>query len=128
MTAPLSEEQWLLVVEIFRASRARRGAKGRHDRKFLEALHHLGLHKLSWRELPARFGNWNSVWKRYWRWRQFGAFDSFLTALAERSETAHLADMFRAPADYGPLGKDERSQPRRRLDQAVGPTFPRSRA
>jgi transposase len=122
-----SEEQWLLVVQIFRACRARRGARGRHDRKFLEALHHLGVYKLSWRELPARFGNWNSVWKRYWRWRRLGAFDSFLAVLAQQSQTADLVEIFKVPGACGHLGgKDEPALNQQGLDRAVGPPFLRS--
>jgi transposase len=123
MATQLTEEQWLLLVKVFRASRARRGARGRDDRKFLEALHHLGAHNLCWRELPAEFGNWNSVWKRYWRWRQLGACDSFLAILAQLSETAHLVEIFKAAGRV-----DEPSLNPQGLDRAVGPPFLRSRA
>ena len=36
MLTGMSEEQWTLVVDIFRAVRSRRGDKGRNDRRFLE--------------------------------------------------------------------------------------------
>jgi transposase len=126
MATKPSEEEWLLVVQIFRACRTRRGVQGRHDRKFLEALHHLAIYKLSWRELPAGFGNWNSVWKRYWRWRRLGTFDSFLAALAQRSQTAHLAEIFRVPDACGHRGKDEPSLKQQEPDRAVGPALLRS--
>jgi transposase len=41
--------------------------KGRDDRKFLEALHYFTVHNITWRALPAEFGSWNSIWKRFWR-------------------------------------------------------------
>ena len=41
-----------------------RGAKGRNDRLFLEALHYFSVHNTTWRALPKHFGKWNSVWKR----------------------------------------------------------------
>src|SRR5919107_468687 len=50
-----------------REGRSRRGDKGRDDRRFLEALHYFAVHNVTWRALPAEFGNWNSVWKRFWR-------------------------------------------------------------
>jgi transposase len=126
MATQPSEEEWLLVVRIFRACRARRGVQGRHDRKFLEALHHLAVYKLSWRELPATFGNWNTVWKRYWRWRRLGAFDSFLAALSQRSQTAHLVEIFRVPGACGHRAKDEPSLNQQELDRAVGAALLRS--
>jgi transposase len=129
MATQLTEEQWGLLVKIFRASRARRGMRGRDDRKFLEALHHLGAHNLSWRELPAEFGNWNSVWKRYWRWRQLGAFDSFLAVLAQQSETAHLVETFKVTGSCGDFGgRNEPSLNQQGLDRAVWPPFRRFRA
>ncbi|MGA8771586.1 MAG: hypothetical protein WB610_14595 [Rhodomicrobium sp.] len=40
---------------------------------------------------PVKFGNWNSVWKRFWRLSQTGTFEAFFEALANLGETAHLA-------------------------------------
>jgi transposase len=79
---------------VFRACRSRRGDNGRDDRKFLEAMHYFTVHNISWRALPAEFGAWNSVWKRFWRLRQAGVFELFFETLASLSRTAHLVQMF----------------------------------
>ena len=68
---------WEVVLEVFRTARSRRGDKGRDDRSFLEALHHFTVHNITWRALPAEFGNWNSVWKRFWRLSRTGVFEAF---------------------------------------------------
>src|SRR4249920_935706 len=94
MLTTMSDADWAIVVEAFRAARSRRGDKGRDDRKFLEALHYFTVHNITWRALPAEFGNWNSVWKRFWRLSQTGTFEAFFEALASLSETAHLVQMF----------------------------------
>ena len=54
----MTEEDWATVLELFRACRSRRGAKGRNDRIFLEALHDFAVHNITWRALPEAFGNW----------------------------------------------------------------------
>src|SRR5215203_2975299 len=82
------------VVEIVRACRSRRGDKGRDDRRFLEAIHYFSVHTITWRALPATFGKWNSIWKRFWRLSQAGVFEAFFEALASLSRTAHLVQMF----------------------------------
>ena len=94
MLTQMSEDEWATVLALFRACRSRRGDKGRNDRKFLEALHYFTLHNITWRALPAEFGNWNSVWKRFWRLSQAGVFEAFFDALAVTSQTAHLVQMF----------------------------------
>jgi hypothetical protein len=43
---------------------------------------------------PVKFGNWNSVWKRFWRLSQTGTFEAFFEALAVLRETAHFVRMF----------------------------------
>ncbi len=94
MLTRMTDEDWDRVVQVFRACRSRRGDKGRNDRRFLEALHYFCVHNITWRALPAEFGNWNSVWKRFWRLSQAGVFEAFFDALAAMSQTAHLVQMF----------------------------------
>ncbi len=94
MLTRVTDEDWATVLEVFRAARSRRGDKGRDDRAFLEALHYFTLHNITWRALPAEFGNWNSIWKRFWRLSRAGVFEAFFDALAGLSRTAHLVQMF----------------------------------
>src|SRR4051794_38181099 len=65
MLTTMTEQDWTIVLQVFGASRSRRGDKGRDDRRFLEALHYFAVHNITWRALPAQFGHWNSVWKRF---------------------------------------------------------------
>jgi len=94
MLTTMTEEDWGIALQVFRASRSRRGDKGGDDRKFLEALQYFSVHNITWRALPREFGHWNSVWKRFWRLSQSGTFEAFFDALAAMSETAHLVQMF----------------------------------
>ena len=94
MLTKMTEEDWGLVLEVFHACRSRRGDKGRDDRKFLEALHYFTVHNITWRALPAEFGSWNSIWKRFWRLSRSGVFETFFEALASLSARAHLVQMF----------------------------------
>ena len=94
MLTRMTDEDWTVVLEVFAASRSRRGDKGRDDRRFLEALHFFTFHTITWRALPAEFGKWNTVWKRFWRLSRAGVFEAFFEALASLSRTAHLVQMF----------------------------------
>ena len=66
MLTHMTEDDWEIVLEVFQAVRSRRGGKGRDDRRFLEALHYFTVHNITWRALPAEFGPWNTVWRRFW--------------------------------------------------------------
>jgi transposase len=94
MLTQMTETDWEIALEVFRAVRAKRGEPGHDDRKFLEALHYFTHHNITWRALPLEYGNWNSVWKRFWRLSQAGVFEAFFETLASLSETAHLVQMF----------------------------------
>ena len=94
MSTKMTEADWALAVEVFRACLPARGAKARDDRMFLEALHYFTVHNITWRALPERYGNWNSVWKRFDRLGKAGVFEDFFAMLAGLSGTAHLVQMF----------------------------------
>ena len=116
------------MLEVFRASCSRRGGKGRNDRRFLEALHFFTLHNITWRALPAEFGKWNSVWKRFWRLSRTGVFEAFFQALAGLSRTAHLVQMFDSTvvrAHVSAAGAKGGSKARRSAARAAG-SRPRS--
>lgn len=94
MSTKMFETDWDNALVVFQASLPRRGAKGRDDRLFLEALHYFSVHNITWRALPERFGKWNSVWKRFDRLSKAGVFDSFFDSLAGLSSSAYLVQMF----------------------------------
>src|SRR3954453_14158505 len=45
MLTRMTDENWEMVVQVFRAVRSRRGDKGRNDRRFLEAVHYFCVHR-----------------------------------------------------------------------------------
>jgi len=121
MLTQMTEEDWAVAIEVFRAVRSKRGEPGHDDRKFLEALHYFTVHNITWRALPAEFGHWNSVWKRFWRLSQTGTFEAFFDALASLSNTAHLVQMFDSTvvrAHVSAAGAKGGRMPRRLADRA----------
>ncbi len=85
MLTGMTDEDWEITLKVFRGCRSRRGAKGRNDRSFLEALHYFSVHNVTWRALPAEFGKWNSVWKRFWRLSRAGVFEAFFLRRSQAS-------------------------------------------
>lgn len=93
MLTGMTEDDWAIVLKVFAAAQSRCGQPGKNDRKFLQALHFFTVHNLTWRALPATFGLWNSIWKRFWRLSRSGVMEAFFQLLAETSKTTHLVQM-----------------------------------
>ena len=94
MSTRMDEDDWAITLTVFRACLPRRGRKAADDRLFLEALHFFTVENVRWRALPERFGNWNTVWKRFDRLGKAGVFEAFFDTLAGMSASAHLIQMF----------------------------------
>jgi transposase len=94
MLTTITEENWAIALRVFEEALPRRGDKAKDNRRFLEALVYFTVHNINWRSLPIEFGNWNSVWKRFWRLSRSGVFEVFFETLASLSQTAHLVQMF----------------------------------
>jgi transposase len=71
----LSDEQWALVAGLMPRPSATGGGRWRGHRQIVNGL----LWKLrtgaQWRDLPARYGPWQTVYDRFSRWRRDGTFD-----------------------------------------------------
>ena len=66
---------------------ARKGKRGprTNNRLFLDALLWMARPGGRWRDLPERFGDHQSVKRRYYRWIEMGVLDRILAALAHEA-------------------------------------------
>jgi len=79
----LSDAQWDRIKDLVAGKESDRGVTGRDNRLFVEGVLWVARTGAPWRDLPAEFGNWNSVWKRFWRWSKAGVWESLFKALAD---------------------------------------------
>src|SRR5207302_1602043 len=50
---------------------------------FVDAVLWIGKTGAPWRDLPERFGKWNSVWKRFDRWCRKGTWQQMFAVLGD---------------------------------------------
>ena len=78
----VTDEQWDLLKGLF--PRQGRGGRWLDHRAVLNGMLWILRSGAPWRDLPARYGKWQSVNHRFNRWRRDGTFDRVLKALAIR--------------------------------------------
>ena len=65
------------------------GLPGQHggiaedNRRFINAVLYVAKTGIPWRDLPERYGNWNSQWRRFDRWAKAGRFEAIAAALRD---------------------------------------------
>lgn len=80
----LSDEQWELISPHL-PSETRNGGRpytGGH-RMTVEAILWVARTGAPWRDLPERFGKWNTVYRRFRRWSECGLFRTVLDSLMQ---------------------------------------------
>ena len=80
----LSDAEWQIWKRFFPPEHGRVGQPAKvPTRTFLDALLWMTGEGARWRALPERFGPWNTIWRRFARWRDQGVFEAALAAMAE---------------------------------------------
>ena len=75
----LTDDQWTKIRDFLRQEpNAYIGKDEQACRRFVEAVKWMSRSGSQWRLLPAEYGNWNSVYKRFGRWCKAGVWERML--------------------------------------------------
>lgn len=77
----LSDEQWGKIADLFPANRCKRGGQWKDHRQVLNGMLWILCSGAPWRDLPERYGSWQTVYDRFRRYRIEGFFDVVLSRL-----------------------------------------------
>jgi len=86
----LSDEVWSRVEPILPGKEGDRGRTAADNRWFLEAVLWIARTGSPWRDLPAEFGRWHTVYIRFSRWRRKGVWERVVIALADEPALEHV--------------------------------------
>ncbi|WP_442481268.1 IS5 family transposase [Aeoliella sp. SH292] len=79
----LTDEQWERVEKLLPGRVGCPGRSAEDNRLFLDAVLWIVRTGAPWRDLPERFGPWNSVFQRFNRWAKKGVWQQVFAALQE---------------------------------------------
>lgn len=78
----ISDEFWAAVESVMPSSEGKRGGRFGDHRLMLEGIAWRFRTGSPWRDLPADFGPWQTVWKRHHRWSLDGTYDAMFAQVA----------------------------------------------
>jgi transposase len=79
----ISDEGWERIQDLLPGKPGDPGVTGKDNRLFVDAVLWIGKTGAPWRDLPERFGQWNTIWKRFSRWAQKGVWQRVFAALQD---------------------------------------------
>ena len=79
----ISDEDWDRLKDLLPGRAGTPGVTARDNRLFIDAVLWIGKTGAPWRDLPERFGNWNSLWRRFDRWARQGVWEKVFEALQD---------------------------------------------
>jgi transposase len=79
----LTDSQWAVLRPLLRKHCQRQGGDSEANRWFISAVLWRIRTGVPWRDVPERFGHWNSLAKRFARWAVKKTWQHLFTAIQE---------------------------------------------
>src|SRR3954468_21016799 len=136
----LTDVEWARLQPLLPPHTA--GKPRQDDRRIIDGI----LWKLAtgapWRDLPERYGPWQTVYTRFWRWTRTGVWERIFAAVQRQADaagqvdwTVHFVDgtvirahQHAAGAKGGPGDRGAGPEPGRLLDEGPPPRGGRRQA
>lgn len=108
----ISDEDWLRIEQLLPGRKGGHGGVAKDNRLFVNAICFIAKTGIPWRDLPERFGKWNSVFQRFQRWCRKGTWTKVFETLKDPDLEWLLIDstVIRAHPHAGGMNTKENDQ------------------
>ena len=79
----ISDAAWALIEPHTIGNKGTWGGNAKDTRLFIDAVFWILRTGAPWRDLPPDYGNWNTVQRRFCRWRDKGIWERMLEAIVD---------------------------------------------
>lgn len=79
----LTDDQWELIADLVAVERKPVGRPPNDRRVILNGIFWILRTGAAWRDLPERFGKWQTVYDHFNKWSKDGTFDAILRRLQQ---------------------------------------------
>lgn len=86
----IRDDQWSKIYKFLRQCPGVYAGKEADCRRFIDGVHWIMRTGAQWRELPEKYGNWNSVYKRFARWCSTGVWEKMHHHFADDPDMENL--------------------------------------
>ena len=122
----IRDDQWERIKDRLPGRPGEHGRVAADNRRFINAVLWIAKTGAPWRDLPERFGNWNSVWRRFDRWARKGVWKRVFEAMQDPDLEWLILDSTVVRAHQHAAGALKKTAARRRKRwAAAGAGFPR---
>ena len=88
----LTDQEWDRLAPLLPAMTPQRGGSWRDHRQVLNGILFRTRTGVPWRDLPERYGPWETVYKRFARWQTDGTWARIEAALRVQADAAGELD------------------------------------
>jgi transposase len=111
----IKDEDWSRIEHLLPGQPGGHGGVALNNRLFMDALLHIAKTGVPWRDLPERFGKWDTVYQRFRRWCRTGVLQRIFEVLQDPDLEWFMMDSTTSRAHPHAAGMNSEAD-----DQALG--------
>lgn len=87
----VTNEQWKRIENLLPQPQTGKGRPAKDNRTMLNGMMWIARSGAQWRELPEKYGPWQTVYSKYRKWNDEGVLERVFRALSEDCDMENLS-------------------------------------